>query len=187
MHRRLRWVAVAVVVLMAASLLAACGKNKKEEAGPAPTDTPTLEPSPVGGSLAGGTPFPPTWTPAQPPTSTPQVASGSPFPTLPPAPTWTALPEYCYELTVIGGDTEMRVNTRITLRWTPISGFSDYLVLVYYPGGVLAHQQLVKGTEYTVPGEIFGSAGVYGWEIWPINEQGERVCFPAGGEIVVSF
>lgn len=187
MHRRSRCLGYMLIGLALVVLLAACGGSKKKEGPPSPTPTPTLEPSPVGGSLVGGTPFPPTWTPGRPPTSTPRGAPTSVPPTLPPAPTWTALPDYCYELTVIGGDTDIRVNTSVTLRWTPIAGFSDYLVLVYFPGGSLAYQQVVKGTEHTVPGEIFRLAGAYGWEIWPLGPQGERLCFPAGGEIVVSF
>jgi len=186
MHRQRQWWIGVLLALALLATLTACG-DKKKPAPPTATPTDTPQPSPVGGSLVGGTPFPPTWTPGKPPTSTPRAATVTSPPTLPPAPTWTALPDYCYELTVIGGDTDIRTGTSITLRWTPISGFSDYLLLVYVPGGGVTYQQVVKGTEHTVPGEVFRVAGAYGWEIWPLTAQGERTCFPAGGEIVVRF
>ena len=162
-----------------------------------PSRTPTPEQngagpsgSGPGGALAGGTPFPPTWTPGPPPTVTPLYSptpTGTPFPTLPPAPTQTAQPDYCYDLQPVVGELETRAEVGVTLRWTPIERYTRYLVIVRHPGGGVIYTETAEGSTHDVPGDLFNTAGAYGWELWPLDGDGNRVCFPVSGEIIVRF
>lgn len=160
-----------------------------------PSATPTPENTAVrtpgeaseGGSLAGGTPFPPTWTPGSPPSATPRKSPTPVAPTLPPAPTWTAQPDYCFALKVVGGDLATRAGVAVTVRWTPIAEFSDYLVIVRHPGGGIIYSGPASGGAHLLPGDLFSVAGAYGWEVWPLDAAGNRACFAVGGEIIVSF
>lgn len=147
-------------------------------------ETETSEPG-MGGGLAGGTPFPPTWTPGVPPTAAPRISPTPVLPTLPPAPTWTMQPDYCFALTTVGGDLTTRPGIAVTARWTPIEQFSDYLVLLWRPDGSLAHSQTVTGGSHTLPGDLFTTPGVYSWELWPLDKDGNRACFVIGGEVIV--
>ncbi|MCZ7538492.1 MAG: hypothetical protein M5U29_00920 [Anaerolineae bacterium] len=156
---------------------------------PAPESTTVRTPGGAGegGALAGGTPFPPTWTAGAPPSATPRKSPTPVTPTLPPAPTWTAHPDYCLGLTVVGGDLATRVGVAVTVRWTPIAEFSDYLVIVRHPGGGIVHSEAVAGDMLRLPGDLFSVAGAYGWEVWPLDAAGNRTCFAVGGEIIASF
>ncbi|MEW6579110.1 MAG: hypothetical protein AB1435_07940 [Chloroflexota bacterium] len=206
-----------LIGLLTAALLAGCGGDKAEEVptatatvftpsplpptwtpsppGFVPSTTPTPENTAdrtpggvnVGGSLAGGTPFPPTWTPGSPPSATPRVSPTPVAPTLPPAPTWTTHPDYCLALTVVGGDLATRAGVAVTVRWTPIAEFSDYLVIVRHPGGGIVYSQTATGGAHTLPGDLFTVTGAYGWEVWPLDAAGNRACYAVGGEIIVSF
>ena len=161
--------------------------------GPLPSATPTLgdaaETTPggagIGGDLARGTPFPPTWTPGMPPTSTPRISPTPALATLPPAPTWTMQPDYCFALTTVGGDLTTRPGLAVTVRWTLVEEFSDYLVLLWHPDGSLIYSQTVTGGSHTLPGDLFAAAGVYSWELWPLDKDGNRACFVIGGEVIV--
>ncbi len=161
--------------------------------GPLPSATPTpeiaTETTPggagIGGDLAGGTPFPPTWTPGVLPTATPRISPTPVLPTLPPAPTWTMQPDYCFALTTVGGDLTTRPGLAVTVRWTPVEEFSDYLVLLWRPDGSLAYSQTVTGGSHTLPGDLFSTVGVYSWELWPLDKDGNRACFVIGGEVIV--
>ncbi len=135
----------------------------------------------------GGATLPPTWTPGRKPTITPLVPPTRVPPTLGPAATWTPQPEWCYELQITSEDAHIRRNTPVGISWTPIAGYGSYQLNVYNPSGMLALQEVVNGTSYTLPASIFTSTGGYGWEVWPLNDQGERICFPAGRDIVVDF
>lgn len=156
---------------------------------PAPENTAVRTPGGAGegGSLAGGTPFPPTWTPGAPPSATPRKSPTPVVPTMPPAPTWTAHPDYCLALTVVGGDLATRVGVAVTVRWTPIAEFGDYLVIVRHPGGGIIYSEAVAGDTLRLSGDLFNVAGAYGWEVWPLDDAGNRACYAVGGEIVVSF
>jgi len=156
---------------------------------PTPETTATRTPGGTGesGSLAGGIPFPPTWTPGSPPSATPIKSPTPVVPTLPPAPTWTPQPAYCRTLAVVGGDLATRVGVAVTVRWTPIAEFSDYLVIVRHPGGGIVHSEAVAGDTLRLPGDLFSVAGAYGWEVWPLDAAGNRACYAVGGEIIVSF
>jgi len=135
----------------------------------------------------GGGALPPPWTPGRKPTITSVYTLTPVPPTLGPAATWTPQPEWCYALQITSEDLHIRTNTPVDVSWTPIPGYDTYQLNVYNPSGGLAFQQAVTGTSYTLPGKIFINAGGYGWEVWPLNEQGQRICFSAGRDIVVDF
>ena len=206
-----------LIALLAAMLLAGCGGNETREtptatatvftpsplpptwtpvppgfvpsATPAPEDTADRTPggASTGGSLAGGTPFPPTWTPGSPPSATPRKSPTPVVPTLPPAPTWTTHPDYCFALTVVGGDLATRAGVAVTVRWTPIAEFNDYVVIVRHPGGGIIYTGTATGGTLLLPGDLFTVAGAYGREVWPLAAAGNRTCFAVCREITVSF
>ncbi len=142
------------------------------------------------GGLSGGTPFPPTWTPGRratvTPRPTPTITPGG-APTLPPAPTWTAQPEYCAALAAPDGEYETTAGDPVEVTWTPIPQFSHYQLEVRHPGGGVIFSQPVTGSSYTLSGDLFVIASVYGWEVWPLDDSGNKVCYPVSGEILVSF
>ena len=162
--------------------------------------SPVLSPTPdaaqlaatsdVSGELGGGTPYPPTWTPGRRPTVTarptlPPTPGG--VPTLPPAPTWTAQPDYCRELMVLTPEIEIGAQQPVEVSWQPIPQFSLYQLEVRHPGGGIIFSEPVAGSTFTLPGSLFTYASVYGWDVWPLDDNGNKVCFPASGEIIVSF
>jgi hypothetical protein len=151
------------------------GTGGSDGAGVSPTERP------------GGGTLPPTWTPGRKPTITPRVPPTAVPPTLGPAATWTPQPDWCYALQITSEDSHIRINTPVDVSWTPIPGYDTYQLNVYNPSGALALQEVVTGTSYTLPGKIFINAGGYGWEVWPLNAQGERICFSAGRDIIVEF
>lgn len=108
-------------------------------------------------------------------------------PTVSPAPTWTPQPEYCYELAPIGGDQEILAEQSVVITFEPIPRFADYLVEIRHPGGGVTHSGFATGGSYQVPGDVFRVAGVYGWEVRPLDENGNIACFPISGEIIVKF
>jgi hypothetical protein len=162
------------------------------------SDQPADAPS---GQVQGGQQLPPTWTPGAAvgrPTVTPRPAlfsssggeqgSGSSnMPAGSPAPTWTPQPDYCYTLAPLGGDVRVYVGDSVTLSWQPIPQFENYLVQIWHPGGSVVHSAIAPGGTYTVPGDVFTQANVYGWEVSAVDENGNRVCFSISGEIFTSF
>ncbi len=218
-----RWLLIMAVVL-AGTLLGACGSDNGNQPATSTPDVPsvtpiqrtpfppTWTPSPAGfvpsrtptpekvqsrpdetgpgGALVGGTPFPPTWTPGPPPTKTPLYSptpTWTPFPTLPPAPTRTLQPDYCYELQAVSGSMETRAGVPVIVRWNPIPRYSSYLVIVRHPGGGVIYTEPAEGGQHELSGDLFRTAGAYGWEIWPLDDAGNRACFPISGEIIVRF
>lgn len=200
-----------VLLLIAVLVLAGCNNDKKDsktEGGvtetpfvPTPLPptwtatppgfvaSPTFTATPAGAATdrPGSTPLPPTWTPGRQPTVTPIYTPTAVPPTLGPAATWTPLPDYCSELQISSEDSRIRTGTSVAVSWTPISGYNTYQLNVYNPSGQLAFQATVTGNSFTLPGSIFVNAGGYGWEVWPLNAQGERICYPAGRDIIVDF
>jgi len=179
---------------------------------PSPTvtvlpDDPADEPAAQGadvtpGESPGGQQLPPTWTPGAAqarPTVTPrsvrpatggdagQSGASSNIPTGTPAPTWTSQPDYCRELQAIIGDVRVYVGQSVTLSWQPIGRFDNYIVEIRHPGGSVVHSAIAPGSSYTVPGDVFTQANVYGWEVRAIDENGDRVCYAISGEIITSF
>jgi len=108
------------------------------------------------------------------------------LPTVPPAATWTLQPDYCYTL-VGGGDVQTVVGKPVVITWTPIATVPNYMITVRHPGGGIMFIQVVRGESLQLSGDLFTVAGAYGWEAWPLDEAGQRICFPVSGEIVVSF
>ena len=199
---------MAAIALLAAMLLAGCGGNETRRRLPrrrqssrprrCPTWTPvrrgsfprprprpkTADRTPGGASTGRcwRTPFPPTWTPGSPPSATPRKSPTPVVPTLPPAPTWTTHPDYCFALTVVGGDLATRAGVAVTVRWTPIAEFSDYVVIVRHPGGGIIYSGTATGGTLLLPSDLFTVAGAYGWEVWPLDAAGNRTCFAVGGD-----
>lgn len=195
-----------LATLAVALLLAACGGDEsapESEATPAPTVAPTIAPTTA---PADASPLPPTWTPAaaaltpapgsgagptMPPTWTPRgqimppVAPG-PSPTRPPdQPTWTPLPDWCSELQVISAPGISYTNLPVILSWAAVPNVAQYRVELRNPGGGLLIAEVTAETEHTFGGDLFQVANVYGWQITPLDENGQPVCYALADEIVV--
>lgn len=206
-----------LILLVAALALAGCNGGKKSENPtptataftptplpptwtatppgfiPSPTNTPpptaTSDAAAQGATTlpAAGTPLPPTWTPGKRPSATPRFTATPRNPTLGPAPTWTAQPEYCYTLGVVGTNPHIKPDESVTISWAPIAGIENYQVTVRHPGGGVILQQAVKGSSLELPGSLFTVAGAYGWDVRPLDNSGQPICFPVSGEIIVLF
>lgn len=199
-----------LATLATALLLAGCGGDKQAPDGEitpaqataaptsAPTSAPTTEPAtptsppptwtPPPGALTSapgeaGPGLPPTWTPrAQ---IMPPVAPG-PSPTRPPSrPTWTPLPDWCYELQAIAAPGISYTNLPVILSWAPAPNVAQYRVELRNPGGSLLLAAVTAETEYTFGGDLFEVANVYGWQVTPLDENGQPVCYALADEIVV--
>lgn len=195
-----------MAALATALLLAGCGGDKQAPDGevtPAqattvPTGAPTTEPT-------GASTVPPTWTPPSaaltsapgeagpglPPTWTPRaqimppVAPG-PSPTRPPSqPTWTPLPDWCYELQAITAPGISYTHLPVILSWAPVPNVAQYRVELRNPGGGLLLTDVTAETEYTFGGDLFEVADVYGWQVTPLDENSQPVCYALADEIVV--
>lgn len=153
----------------------------------AQTEEPRATTERESGSLAGGSPLPPTWTPGRRPTITPLYTATAVPPTLPPAATFTPLPDYCYELTPITGNVRMQIGQSVTVQWIPIGGITSYYLDVRHPGGGIVLEATVLATSYEIPADTFTVAGAWGWEVWALDEAGNRICFSISGEIIMSF
>ncbi len=177
-----------VVVLL---VLSACGGQKEESASvetPGPATAAETAPSAVPSTSI----FPPTWTPSpEPPELTPQPTLGpeQPTPTRTPVavPTQPAVPDYCFEFDVLSeGTIQIQTGESARIAWQPIAPYPNYEVSLWPPSGDAQIREVVQGGSYTFSGELFSAAGVYGWEVWPLDDAGERVCRGLSGEIVVS-
>ncbi len=147
---------------------------------PVQVENPTERPG-------GGAALPPTWTPGTRPTITPRYTPTELPPTLPLAPTWTAQPEYCSQLQITSPDTRITVGQSVQVSWIPIPQISTYALDVRIPSGDIAYQENVTGSSATLPGSIFTLAGGYSWEVWPLDANGQKICYPASRDIIVSF
>ncbi len=144
-----------------------------------------------GASGAATSIFPPTWTPV--PSRTPgqrPTSSGidplMPTP-LPAGPTWTPQPAFCKELAEGSNNPGTYVGQPFVVNWIPVSWAAAYLVEVRHPGGGVVVSETVLTGSFTVPGEIFTQANVYSWQVTPLDETGNPLCYPISNEIVVTF
>ncbi|MBN2303868.1 MAG: hypothetical protein JXQ72_05295 [Anaerolineae bacterium] len=169
-----------------------------------PTSVPTWTPSPEGWRPSP-TPPPATWTPQPTREEVENVGSGntggntsgtgsgsSNEPAVQPTagPTWTPQPDWCYELASISEDFRIQAGQPVTLSWQPVTSsavVTHYVVKVRHPGGADVWAEITADSTIGLPGDIFNQAVAYGWQIQPLDGDGEPVCFPISGEIVVSF
>lgn len=193
-----------IATLAITLLLAACGGESApdSEATPAPTADPTGAPTTAPVDVA---PLPATWTPAAaaltpasggagealPPTWTPRgqimpPVAPSPSPTRPPSqPTWTPLPDWCFELQLISAPGVSYTNLPVILSWAAAPNVAQYRVELRNPGGGLLLSEVTAETEYTLGGDLFQVANVYGWQITPLDKSGQPVCYTLADEIAV--
>lgn len=181
-----------VLSLVGIMVLAAC--NTQPNALPTvqsfPTEAPptaTFTPAPdqptatATRSLARPT-LPPTWTPV--PTETASPTPTEVFPTATffnPPPT---LPAGCASFVVdfASNTTAFPAGTAPTVRWIAAEGAVRYrLKLVEVPSNrVIAEDIYIAETSYQFPADFFEAGKLYGWEVYPINERGDQMCFQVG-------
>lgn len=168
---------------------------------------PTWTPSPTSDTAAAGDAFggpggsgdyPPTWTPVSTQGVSENVGSGNtggegagsfnePPTKTPPAPTWTPQPDWCYEIQSISEDFRIRAGESVTIEWQPVPNVASFRIEIRHPGGMVVFGDITVETQFEVPGSYFNQAVAYGWQVQPLDADGEPVCFPISGEVVVSF
>ncbi len=180
----MRRIGLFTLLIVGVLLLSACG-GKDEENGPADTPVPAGEET---AQPNGNNAFPPTWTPSPvppSPTAVPTLAQAMPTPTRI-APT-SSLPDYCFEFDVlIEGTIQAKIGEPVLIAWQPVEHYPNYEVSLWPPSGDSQIREVVQGGSYSFAGELFSVAGVYGWEVWPLDDAGEHVCRGLSGEIIVS-
>ena len=72
-----------------------------------------------------------------------------------------------------------------TLRWRSLSGASKYLVKVYSGSEAIHTATNVSGTSVTIPGDVFGTAGVYTVELYGLADRGQQSSTCATATITV--
>ncbi len=187
--RRIGFFALLTIALLLA--LSACGG--KENTGPADTPAPPTEANAPAEGEGNDSVFPPTWTPSPvPPSPTarptlaPEMLAASLTPPIGPTKPASA-PDYCFEFDVLSeGTTHIKTGESVLIAWQPIEQYPDYEVSLWPPSGDAQIREVVQGGSYAFAGELFSVAGVYGWEVWPLDENGQHVCRGLSGEIVVS-
>lgn len=142
--------------------------------------------------------FQATWTPV--PTNT-FVPTFTPTITLTPSFTPTSLPDICFELAPVDTVGVTWAGYAVPIRWNYISdlgSFSRYLIQLFKGDQevwnfIIADplSYVVPGTteiQYEIPGHIFEENPrdqVYSWVVWPLDINGERVCYSINNEIIV--
>jgi hypothetical protein len=110
------------------------------------------------------------------------------FPTdIPPGATWTPLPEYCNELQRLTADDSIVIGQPALATWQPITGIADYEVVIWYASGEKIFSQRILGTSFEVPADVFKAAGVYQYEVQPLDANGQPMCNSIRWELFVSL
>lgn len=168
--------------------------------------TATLTPAPTeagassGGNVTGQSVLPPTWTPGSRPSVTPRnttlpegsvideegnITIATPEPA---GATWTPQPEYCAELQRLTADETIVIGQPALVTWQPITGITEYEVSIWYSSGEKIYSQRVSSTySYEIPGEVFTVAGVYAYQITPLDANDQPLCYPISWELFVSL
>lgn len=141
---------------------------------------PTNTPRPSGRPT-----LPPTWTPQPSPTmtNTPEPVFPSPTPFIPAA----GVPDACsnFVADIAGSTIEFRLGTPPTAAWTSIEGAELYrLTLAEANGRVIRDDIYLTDTQYQFDGSLFEEGRFYGWSVYPINANGDQMCFQAGLELI---
>ncbi len=189
------WIVVFVVCL--AFLLVAC--NPEGEA-PLPTLIPTLaapptQPPTIAPPIIDDTPvpdssptqqisneLPPTWTPTF-------TAMPSPLPASPTAEATFANPELPETCDTFGIDLSRSQRTfplgaSPFVAWIPADNTQYYRVWVTDEFGMELSVEYIAETEFNFPAELFQEGRRYGWNVYPVDEFGDQMCYRRGGELV---
>jgi hypothetical protein len=172
--------------------LAACQPQQQPTATPTAV-VPTVTPTVAGEATATPTPaapvarntLPPPFTPTQSEPATPTVTETPPVTATFFDPVVT-LPAGCETFLVSDASRSIRFNLgeSPTVSWSGAAGAVRYrLKLVETTGRILDENIYIAETSYTFPAELFGRGRFYGWEVYPINEAGDQMCFIQGGEL----
>lgn len=155
-----------------------------------PTAIPTTAVPTVDATIA---PTVPRARPTLPPTFTPtatETETATPTPTLAITPTFfnppVELPPGCETFLVDDASRSIRFNLgeSPTVSWAAATGAIRYrLTLAELTGRILTDTIYIAETTYTFPGELFEQGRFYGWDVYPINEAGDQMCFIQGGEL----
>lgn len=128
--------------------------------------------------------FPPTFTPTPAPTDTPTATQVFPSPTLfiqyaTPNPACNT-----FDTIFEQSDYEFAVGVSPRATWRAVEGAQLYrLILKESNGRVINDQIYLAETTYTFPADLFEVGRSYGWEVYPINAQGDQMCFAVGLEM----
>ena len=162
----------------------------------------TATSGPVASPVSGGQALPATWTPLpddfQRPTSTPapvntapgaeatpeQIRLGSP---VPPGPTATAYPEACATFELTAADERVFIGTATGVAWRPVEGAVGYHFVLRHQGGGIMIEETLTSTLLEIPEDTFQVQGVYGWELTPIDANGDPMCATLGIELYALF
>lgn len=194
------------VLLAVLVVIGACSDNGGDDAveETAPTDAPpTATNLPAEQEVDGSTttPVPPTptplrrmtlppsWTPTQAPSNTPTYTptlTSTPEPTQLIRPPDTPRPACAnFRVNFDQSTREFELGEAPTVSWQSIEGAELYRLYVFDQREFERHMQLVEGSSYTIPADVFNQEGVYGWTVEPLDNVGIQMCTEAGSELVV--
>lgn len=78
------------------------------------------------------------------------------------------------------------LGTQPVAAWTAIDGAESYfLELSNQSGFVILTDIYIAETTYTFDADLFEDAQAYGWSVYPLDANGDQMCFTRGSEMVV--
>jgi hypothetical protein len=187
----IRYVLLGVLVMV----ISACSGNTEVLPTLIPSSTPppataTLEvvatatTEPTATTVRTRPTLPPTFTPTVEASPTPTETSSVPTPTLfVPA---TANTD-CNIFDIVFEQTtpQFQIGSQPTVAWTPLPGAELYLLRLLQSGGFVVQDNIyIAETTYTFDASLFRENFTYGWEVYPINNAGDQMCFSIGTELI---
>ena len=178
-----------VLFLSLILIISACATEEQ-----LPTLVPTAEPATAEPQEAVETEtpierptFPPTWTftpeiPTDTPTFTPTDA-----PTVEPTSQVQTVSPVCE---TFGADAdlsqrEFQLGTAPVVAWSPVAGAVQYRVYLYDSlGGLLRDDIYVAETQFAFDATEFEAGETYIWSAYPIDSNGDQMCFERGLELI---
>jgi hypothetical protein len=69
--------------------------------------------------------------------------------------------------------------------WTPINGAQLYRLALRMSNGFVVNENIyVAENSYNFPPDLFVEGQSYGWDVYPINNAGDQMCFAVGAELI---
>ncbi len=80
---------------------------------------------------------------------------------------------------------EFELGTSPKASWTAVNGAQLYRLALRQSSGFVINDNIyIAETTYTFPSDLFFEGFTYGWDVYPINNAGDQMCFAVGSELI---
>jgi hypothetical protein len=131
--------------------------------------------------------LPPTWTTVPTNTDEPTPTEIIPTPTFFNPPVATPVGCGTFQVDFQNSVEKFPIGTPPTVVWVGAGGAVRYRLKLVETLGfgdasrVISEDIYIAETFYTFPADVFEENVIYGWEVYPIDERGDQMCFAVGG------